>query len=179
MRGVVSARCPHKKDDPCAPHAKALKPRFAVVLAVILHRDHGRVEDRFKVCEIDSVLAEVFTAFRLVPGDYEQTVYAGYASVKKIVDADERKSKGPGSITLQVRYPAPGEVRLAASLHVLSRSSSRSCRASERFPMVDFDATPARCHRPPRDQAASAIAFGRRPAGPCRFGPKTDIAGAV
>ena len=33
MRGVVSARCPHKKDDPCAPHAKALKPQFAVVKA--------------------------------------------------------------------------------------------------------------------------------------------------
>lgn len=89
MRGVVSARCPHKKDDPCAPHAKALKPQFAVVLAVILHRDHGRVEDRFKVCKIDSMPSEIFTAFRLVPGDHEQNVYAGYASVKQIVDADE------------------------------------------------------------------------------------------
>jgi hypothetical protein len=34
------------------------------------------------------VLTEVSTAFRLVPSDHEQTVYAGYASVKQIVDAD-------------------------------------------------------------------------------------------
>ena len=144
MRGVVSARCPHKKDDPCAPHAKALKPQFAVVLAVILHRDHGRVEDRFRVCEIDSVLSEVFTAFRLVPGDHEQTVYAGYASVKQIVDADERESKGPGSIDRRPlkfdtkrhkllihmkrasNFATTGEV--VVNFYVVFRSSKRAAR---------------------------------------------------
>ena len=67
MRGVISSRCPHKKDNPSAPHAKASEPQFAVALTVVFHRDHGKVEDGLEFCEIDSVFPEVLTALRLVP----------------------------------------------------------------------------------------------------------------
>ena len=86
MRGVVSARCPHKEDDSSAPHAKALEPQLTVVLSVVFHRDHGKVEDGLEFCEIDAVLSEVLAPLRLVPPDHSQTVYAEWSSVKQIVD---------------------------------------------------------------------------------------------
>ena len=87
MRGILPARCPNKEHDPTSPHAKALQPQLAIVLAVVFHSDHRDIEDGFKFCKIDSVLPKVLTALRLVPGDHSQTVYAEWSPVKQHVDA--------------------------------------------------------------------------------------------
>ena len=71
MRGFVAARRPDKEDNPSAPHAKAMKPHFAVAFPVIFHRDHRKIENRLELCEIDLVLPEVLAALRLVPGDQQ------------------------------------------------------------------------------------------------------------
>ena len=63
MRGFIAARRPDKKDDPSAPHAKALKPHFAVAFR------SSSTENRLELCEIDLVFPEVLAALRLVPGD--------------------------------------------------------------------------------------------------------------
>jgi hypothetical protein len=52
VRGVISAWCPHKKDDPSAQRAEALEPQFAIALAFVFHRDHGRVEDGLEFCKV-------------------------------------------------------------------------------------------------------------------------------
>lgn len=76
MRGVITARGPDQKDNPAAPHAQALQPEFTIALAIIFHRDHRVVENRFKRSQINLVLADVTASLRLVPRDHVQTVYA-------------------------------------------------------------------------------------------------------
>ena len=87
MRGIITARSPNNEDNSSAPHTKALQPQFAVVLAVVFYRDHGKVKDGLEVCEIDSMPSEVFSTFRLVPRDHAQNVYAIYSPVKQVVDS--------------------------------------------------------------------------------------------
>jgi hypothetical protein len=59
-----------------APHAEALKAKFAVALAAAFQRDHGKVEDRLEFREVDLVLAHVLDALRFIPADHSQHVYA-------------------------------------------------------------------------------------------------------
>ena len=87
MRGIIPARCPNKKDNSFAPHTEALQPHFAVVLTIVLHRNHREIENRLKICEIDAVFSEIDTALRLLPSDHEQNVDAKYSSVKRNIDA--------------------------------------------------------------------------------------------
>ena len=52
MSGIF-ALGPYQQDDPSAPHGKALKPKFAIVFALIFHRDHRGVECALIICDSD------------------------------------------------------------------------------------------------------------------------------
>jgi hypothetical protein len=59
------------KTTPALEHPKALKAQLSVGFPVVIHRDHGKVENGFKLRQVNAVLREVCPSFRFVPADHE------------------------------------------------------------------------------------------------------------
>ena len=98
---------PDKEDDPPAPEAEALKPLLTVAFPIVFFRGHVGVEDRFKLCEVDSMLAKVRSAFRLVPRDHDSNRICEQALGQAGETADDVRTNTKGLPAIQPRHRVP------------------------------------------------------------------------